>query len=278
MAGQTKSKKKQTLKREYGEVDVDDGTCKQVTVKREPEPVDEDEIMSNRCAKKVKVEADQNVEGLHACFDYEEVEKVMRKEKNYYRGINGKPSGYDLLKERAKKCKYSYKDLETFLAAIELLNRQSCALNSRRPLWADSLNKPEGWVVHDWRTLVQWEVRTVGNRHRKPCAQCGEEFVSGDYVKDVAFGEFSSPKLCIGCMGRNLKAKYGTNKKNILAELYLWRGKQGCSSYRSKEKDTFGHLTEYKLHCVKCLSYVIPKEDVDRPRAEYFQHDYDCEI
>mmetsp|Transcript_32128 Transcript_32128/g.47460 ORF Transcript_32128/g.47460 Transcript_32128/m.47460 type:complete len:99 (+) Transcript_32128:1778-2074(+) len=65
-----------------------------------------------------------------------------------------------------------------------------------------------------------WIRKEVRGQHRKPCHECGIDFVRGiDYVKECATGPFDAKKSFVGCMGRRLKIEVGTDLGNIQRSL-----------------------------------------------------------
>jgi hypothetical protein len=150
------------------------------------------------------------------------------------------------LKERARDHKYLYTDKETFLAALELYNRQGCTILKQTL---------HGMTFDQCRVLRKWEKRQVAGYHRKPCSQCGHEFVKDKddyYLVENHDGPYDAEKNCMGCMARILCFKYGTNKTEILSQLAPSREKQkkiycdlrnyqddSSGEFRSREWESF---------------------------------------
>jgi hypothetical protein len=133
------------------------------------------------------------------------------------------------LRQKCANNKYHYTDSETFLAALELYNREGSVYRDRVIC---------GQPIKDVLEVTRrWKCLRIAGRHRKPCDQCDIQFCkynthgAGEYyLTDTEQGDWYAKKACLGCMGRNLCIKYGTDKAAILAKLEPLRKTQGVSS------------------------------------------------
>jgi hypothetical protein len=135
------------------------------------------------------------------------------------------------LHARAKNHKYFYQDEATFLAAMELYNREGAILRKRNL---------SGYDFDEWHVIRKWERMEVRGAHKKPCRECDEQFERDThryYLIENSNGPMGADKRCIGCMGRTLCFNYGLDKTAITKKL---------ETIREKQDKIFCYLREYE--------------------------------
>lgn len=143
-------------------------------------------------------------------FDFQEEEDKARR----------RTADWKLLQERAMAYQYTFQDEEAFRFGLELYVRKSSRLKDFG--WGDC-----GGKCWEPRYGCNLKLCLVRGRHKSPCDQCRKDF-NGEkyYILDEGNGISYHAKVCVGCMGRNIVSKFGSQKATLLWQLKKMREEQ----------------------------------------------------
>lgn len=180
-----------------------------------------------------------------ACFDFLDFPKVFDPQKT------------EEQQARARNTQYKYEDDHAMMLALELYNRQLCKLQPE-PEGAllsraiKSSNTPAK-NIYCWRPQRDRGIYSrsrIRGTHRTPCTQCGRSFnEQGQRVYfECSTSDYglSRDKVCEGCMGRNLYARFGSRKATILHQLEEWRTRQAFRETHDSYNASNVYVSNYR--------------------------------